>query len=118
MREIQKSVRRIFNAEQFSQFINYPLIGNRRIVADVFLIKHLPQLSSQLDETFAPWIRVCPQPVLIAAVFTIFSHDNLKSLRYCLCWNYFGTISETAFWEFHYRTQSYFARFKILNSKF
>lgn len=32
---------RILDAEKFSQLVNYPLIANRWIAFDVFLVKHL-----------------------------------------------------------------------------
>lgn len=47
-------MRRVFDAEQFPQLVYNPLVADRRIAVDVFLVEHLPELRSQSRETFAP----------------------------------------------------------------
>ena len=74
-------MRRIFDAEKFSQLVNYPLLADCWIAFDVLLIKHLSQLPSQLREAFASKVRACLKAFLItvASAFIVFVFAHFHS---------------------------------------
>lgn len=71
-------MRRVFDVEQFSQFVNNPLIADCRIASDVFLIKHLPQLDSQFSKLLAPETRARLRTILTAFAFVSLGHSFLR----------------------------------------